>query len=178
MVNYNLIVAHDSELGIGIDNTIPWNSPIDMQWFRKITTGYSCIMGSNTYRSIMEIRGSDKVKKSGLLPNRKCYVLSNKLSDVFGCDGIFNSIDAARSFFKDTSEEVFIIGGSQVYQAFLPYIDNIFVSQIETKYTCDAFFQYPNMENFVEVFSDSVYDETAHTLITFKILSTVFKQGE
>lgn len=168
-MNLNLIVAHDIDNGIGLNNTLPWHSPIDLKWFSENTKNSYCIMGSNTYKSILEIRGYEKVLNSNLLPHRKSYVLSSQLENAIGCELIFRNIESFLNYFKHIKGELFIIGGSSIYNQFLPLVKKLYISQVMRKYNCDAFFKYPNMDKFIEIYSQKVYDIKIDTNIIFKI---------
>ena len=138
---FHIIVAHDLDNGIGINNTLPWHLPIDMQYFKKVTTNTTkpkknaVIMGRNTWESIPE--------KFRPLPNRKNIVLSRSQNIINDAD-IANSLDQALDLcnIDKTIDQIFVIGGSQVYQDALVHdlCDTLYVTKVYGRFNCDVSF--------------------------------------
>lgn len=126
------IVAYDLNRGIGLNNKIPWKFSEDLQHFKRVTEGNIVLMGANTYRSI----GSTP------LPNRRNIVLSHKEIPGVEVKSSFASVLGDESILD---AQLFIIGGSQIYQQALDLdiINTIIVTEIQNVYTCDTFF--PNL---------------------------------
>lgn len=147
-MNFSVIVACTDDGIIGIDNKIPWYIPDDFKYFKKITSGINdmnelsinkniVIMGSNTWKSI-----PDKYKP---LSNRINIIISNtlklenKVEDVY----IYGSIEEAFKFIKTIHyNEIFIIGGEQIYNLVLNknYIQlckKIYMTRIKIPYELD-----------------------------------------
>jgi len=145
MKNINIIVATSTEYGLGFNNKMCWNIPEELQYFRKITIGNkkNCvIMGKNTWYSLPD----------GPLKNRTNVVISNAdyIQTYNDCNNhgviVKNCIEDAIDFVEqnDNIENVFIIGGSQLYNYCLDKlvhkISKIYLSIIyDKKYTCDTF---------------------------------------
>ncbi len=137
-MNVNIIVAYCKNGGIGIDNKLPWHFKEDLKYFSKITKGLgnnAIIMGRKTYESI----GKE-------LPNRLNIILSRNITynNIKTC----NTIESAIEFCKIKSiDNIFIIGGSQVYEEVLnkKLVHNIFITEIDKEYECDVFF--PILDN-------------------------------
>ena len=135
----NIIVATCNNNGIGLNNELPWNTiNNDMQLFAKLTKGKgnnAIIMGKNTFLSI------DKY-----LPNRTNIVISKSLSNYLLENDKFiiysNIKDTINYCIEEKFDEVWIIGGSKIYNEFLKLniIDKIYQTQIYQKYDCDTFF--------------------------------------
>ena len=146
MINVDIVVAHDQSLGIGRDNTLAWHIPEDMRFFRRLTTITSLptrqnavIMGRRTYESLPDAYRP--------LPNRYTIVVSktrqyegDTLCTVASLDAAVERAESGVS--TDTIEQVFCIGGGQLYQAFLNHVScrHLFVTQIENSYDCDTYF--------------------------------------
>lgn len=138
-MNFNVIVAVDSNNGIGIDNSIPWYEPDDLKHFSKITRGdnnNAIVMGNNTWNSLP--------KKP--LKNRDNLILSRK--DHTNGDGFayFKDIESIIEYCKEKNYDViWVIGGGEIYKLFLEknMIDNIYLSRLNKEYECDVFF--PNI---------------------------------
>jgi dihydrofolate reductase len=145
----NCIVAVERNQGIGFNGQMPWpHLSGDMRWFRAITTNQVVIMGSMTYKSL---------GKS--LPNRINVVISRKQS--FG-DHTFNDLDSALNFcdLEYPDKEIFIIGGSSIYEQYLDIVDRFYVTEIDATYTCDRFFNLDYVkENFTKVTEYATFNE-------------------
>lgn len=148
-----LIVALDSRWGIGKNNKLPWDHKCDLKYFSKITrgNGNNCvIMGNNTFKSIGKY-----------LPGRKNLILSKSIhSDNIN---IFNNInDIYENLSVNDYDEVWIIGGLEIYNLFLNenVIDEIFITFIDFDYDCNMFFP-KILENFIEdlSYTNSIYDK-------------------
>ena len=112
----NIIAAVGKNLELGKDNKLIWNLKDDLKYFKEKTLGKTVVMGDNTYYSI-----------GRLLPGRDNVILS--LNDI-EVDGALVLNDYKKVFSLDV-DEVFIIGGSVIYNLFLPYADNIYLTEIE-----------------------------------------------
>lgn len=151
----NCIVAVERNQGIGFNGQMPWpHLKGDMSWFKQITTNQVVIMGSTTWKSI----GYKP------LPNRINLVLS-KSTDYSGdnaADHTFSDPDTALAFCENEypDKEIFIIGGSIVYQRYLDKVDRFYVTEIDTDYQCDTFFDLKYVkENFTKVKEHAIFTE-------------------
>lgn len=127
----SIIAAHDWERGIGKDNSLMWKISADMQYFRLKTIGNIIVMGSNTYKSIGKP-----------LPHRKNVVLSKKPAWEFPAEvSVANSINTILRMAKSLpDEEIFIIGGADIYRQFLPYADTLYLTEVGGAFYADTFF--------------------------------------
>jgi dihydrofolate reductase len=130
-----LIVAMDSERGIGKNNDLMWHLPKDMKFFKDTTQGQIVVMGRKNYDSIPE--------KYRPLPNRLNVVLTrNKDFNAADCL-VFHSLEDCLSYFKEETERtVFIIGGGEIYQMALAsnIIDEMFITHVHHHYDAETFF--------------------------------------
>ena len=151
----NIIVAHSKNNGIGKNNQLLWNIKSDMQKFKKLTTGNNnnaVIMGKNTYISLNNENG---------LSNRDNLILSKSLvlDKLHGKNIIktFKTLDDINDFIKlKNYDEIWIIGGEQIYKLFLDNykkeensiynINKIIITYIDKEYDCDTYF--PNLKNY------------------------------
>lgn len=130
----NCIVAVERSQGIGYNNSMPWpHLKGDMKWFRQVTMDSIVIMGSNTWQSIGKA-----------LPGRINVVLSKTKHYGFqsGVDHTFSNPNTALVFCENEylDKEIFIIGGSAIYQQYMDIIDRFYVTEIDADYQCDKFF--------------------------------------
>jgi len=120
------IVAVDEDFGIGKNNMLPWKSRNDMIFFRKQTLNSVIIMGYNTFLS-MECKP---------LPNRINIVITKKIIDN---DPMFvNNTDAALVLAKSYNKDIYVIGGSSIYDQFK--YDKIYITYMKGKFDCDKKF--------------------------------------
>ena len=112
---------------IGRDGTLPWHLPEDLAFFKRTTSGHPIVMGRTTYQSI-----------GRPLPKRRNIVLTrNPEWSAEGVDVIHSPSDLSK---LDLDGEVFIIGGAQVYDLFLPELDEILVSHVHQAHPGDTTF--------------------------------------
>ena len=131
----NCIVAIDRNQGIGFNGQMPWpHLSGDMKWFRNVTSGNVIIMGSTTWKSI----GSKP------LPNRINVVLSKTTDYSSSADHTFSNHETALTFCKNEyiDKEIFIIGGSKIYNSYLPFINRFYITEIDAEFPCDTFFNF------------------------------------
>lgn len=119
---------------IGFKNALLWHIPEDFRHFKETTSGHAIIMGENTYRSI-----------GHPLPNRTNIILSPHPDFVpEGCVVARSIEDALEKARAVEAEEVFVCGGANVYQQFLPLCDRLYLTLVEGTYEADTFFpEYP-----------------------------------
>ena len=124
---YSIIVAVADNGAIGKDNQLMWRLSADLKRFKSITTGHTILMGRNTYLSI----GSP-------VPNRRNVVLSRTMdaSEAPGCEVIREVADLR----TEKEEEVFIIGGGQIYQNLFDLADRLYVTHVHMAEEGDVYF--------------------------------------
>lgn len=131
----SLIVATPSNLAIGKNNQLIWNLPKDMKFFMETTTGHPVIMGRKNFESIP--------KKFRPLKNRTNVIITrNKNYAADGCIIVNNIEDSIKALEKENNEEVFVIGGGEIYKRFLEkkLIDRMYITHIEQVFDGDTFF--------------------------------------
>ncbi len=142
MTKLSIIVAIDSQHGIGVKNTLPWHLPQDLAHFKRTTSGHPIIMGRKTFDSI-----------GRALPNRRNIVISRGTAcPAPTCyDGVevVPSIAAALELVGDT--EAFIIGGAQIFIEMLPLAERLIVTEIGKNFDCDVFFPFISTQEWIEV---------------------------
>ena len=104
-----LVAAIASNNVIGKENSLPWNIPEDLKRFKQMTSGHTILMGRKTFDSI-----------GRPLPNRQNIVMTKDKN--FEQEGIkvINDFDEALELIKESNEDVFVIGGSKIYELFEP----------------------------------------------------------
>ena len=114
----SIITAFSQNRVIGKDNGIPWRIPSDFKNFRKITSGHTVLMGRKTFDSIGKP-----------LPNRRNIVITSQKDWEYEGVEVVHSIEEALSIFDDDMEN-FILGGSGIYEAFLPHTQKFYISHV------------------------------------------------
>jgi dihydrofolate reductase len=122
----SIIVAMARNRVIGANNAIPWHLPAELRMFKAITMGHHIIMGRNTWESI-----------GRLLPGRTTVIFTRQRD--FGVPGavIADSLDVALAACRN-DEEVFVIGGAQLYAAALPRADRIYLTEVDANVEGDT----------------------------------------
>jgi dihydrofolate reductase len=141
-VRLSLLAAVARDGVIGRDNTIPWRLPEDVARFKALTTGHPVVMGRRTWESI-----PDRFRP---LPGRRNVVVTrNPAWHDEGAERA-GSLDEAMSLLAE-EEEVFVIGGAELYAAALPLADELLLTEIDLAVDGDTFFPVFDRETFAEV---------------------------
>ncbi len=133
MINIIAAIGKNNELGKG--NSLIWNIPKDLKFFREKTKNSIIVMGRNTFNSLPKI-----------LPGRKHIILSstNNFNKEINDDvTVINSKEDLINLCKKISEnnEVFIIGGASLYSMFIDIADVLYITHIEkVEETADVYF--------------------------------------
>jgi dihydrofolate reductase len=134
----SIVVAISENHVIGKDNQLLWHMPNDLKHFKEITTGHTVIMGRKTY---------DSVGKP--LPKRRNIIITRQSITIEGCE-VVNSIEAALALCKG-EEEVFIVGGAEIYRQAMKLTDRIYLTIIHKEFEGDSFFPEINKIEWEEV---------------------------
>lgn len=132
-----IVVAISENNAIGKDNQLLWYLPADLKHFKNITTGHTVIMGRKTF---------DSVGKP--LPNRRNIIITRHVMHIEGCE-VVSSIEAALALCAD-EEEVFIVGGAEIYRQSIHLTDRIYLTIVHQKFDADSFFPQINFDEWRE----------------------------
>jgi len=171
-MNLSIIVAYCINRGIGFRNKIPWNISSDLKHFRFITTNTeksdkvnAVIMGRNTWESI----GAKPLK--GRINFIVSKTLENKFTKVHVLPTFSEAIKYIEDNYEDDVENIFAIGGEDIYREALchPKLKKIFVTEVMKTYDCDRFFPYFEESQFSKTKSDDVHIEkdNIYTHVTY-----------
>ncbi len=166
----SLIVAYETNFGIGNKGQIPWKNEKDMKFFRETTANSVLIMGRKTYESIIQAnkmplkdrihivistQETQKIEGNHEEKNAKTHQTSAEIHFVK------SPKDAATLFATrfGKSHKGFVIGGEQIYHWFLSagYVRTEYATQIKTTYDCDTFYNFP--KNMVRLSSETVFED-------------------
>lgn len=149
----NIIAAVGKNLELGLNNQLIWNLKGDMKYFRETTLGYTVVMGRKTYESI-----------GRPLPNRRNIVITSKK-----IDGVETLTDPEKIL--SLEEDVFIIGSASIYEYFLPFADNLYLTEINEEHEADTYFPNFDKSNYEKVtIEKNIENGVEYTFVSFKRL--------
>ncbi len=115
---------------IGSENQIPWYLQEDFRFFKRTTLNHHIIMGRKTFQSI----GKPLPKRTNIVVTRNPFFIASGVITA-------NSLENALSIAAENGEtEAFILGGGTIYEQSLPFLDNIYLTEVETEISGDTFF--------------------------------------
>ena len=150
-----MIVSHIAAVAknkvIGNSGDLPWDLPEDMKFFREKTSGHIIVMGRKTYESFPKP-----------LKNR-LHVVITRQENYQAAEGVVicKTIEEAMEFCKTKTDEwgneVFIIGGGEIYKQTLPIADQLYITEIDKEFDGDT--KYPEFTNdFIIAEKDDRFD--------------------
>jgi len=116
---------------IGGSGHIPWHLPADFKHFKELTTGHPIVMGRKTFESI----GKSLPGRANIVITRDANYQNEGIAVVSSPEAALVVAAAAAG-----SEEVFIIGGAEIYKLFLPQADKLYITKVDGDFNGDAFF--------------------------------------
>ena len=129
---------------IGKANTLLWHLPADMKHFKDTTTLHAVIMGRKTFESI-----------GRALPNRRNIVITRDVDYLKGKNldiEIATSLQSAIALFEGSSEEVFVIGGAEIYEQAMVYADKLYITHVGGDWNdADTFFPVIDKSTWQEI---------------------------
>lgn len=123
---------------IGYKGSIPWHLPADLRWFKHMTLGHPLLMGRSTFESL----------GGKTLRDRYIYILTNdpvKLALPPGSEAMYvNKEGLLKLFNRDLGwqlsfDDMYVCGGAKVYQEFMPYVSEIYVTHLADEYEGDTY---------------------------------------
>lgn len=154
----NIIVATDKNRGIGIHNTLPWHLPEDLAHFKNTTSGHAIIMGRKTFDSI-----------GRPLPKRENIVVTRNAE--WQHENVTTALSLKEAIAQVSDDEVFIIGGAQIYHEAIHLADRLIITQIDHIFDCDAFFPEVSQEQWHVASTESHHSEKNgwdYTFVTYE----------
>jgi len=124
-----IVVAVAENNVIGKDNQLIWHLPADLRFFKNLTMGHPIVMGRKTYESIGKP-----------LPGRTTVIITRQHDlEAPGCI-VVNSIDEAIAQAQTIDQDVYIIGGAEIYKQALSKVDTIYLTRVHHTFEGDTFF--------------------------------------
>lgn len=145
------ILAHDQEWGIGKDGGLPWpKNSEDLKWFKECTEHSTVVMGRKTWESL-----------PFKLPNRDNVVVTSGDGPI-GAD-IVGDLKSILKILPQIKTDIWIIGGAQLVESMLYYIDELWLNEVQGNYDCDTFL---DKEKITEYYSEDSTEVKSFGTIT------------
>ena len=140
-----LIVARNKKHYIGKDNKLMYKLSYDMKWFKEKTIDKIVVMGRKTQESLPK----------GYLPSRTNIILSRNCKPHIDYNNVlwFNDIDVIRDVIATDYNDIFIIGGEQIYKQFLDMAQTIYLTEIYDDSVGDAKFEFDE-DKFIKIYTE------------------------
>lgn len=152
-MSYSIIAAVGKNLELGKNNDLIWSIPGDLKFFREVTKGHKIIMGRNTFDSLPR-----------MLPKRKHIVLSSR-EDFPSEVEVYKNLKDLLLKYKDSEEEIFVIGGGSIYSLFLEYCDKLYLTEIDEE-DKDASVYFPMFDK--NLYDSEILGENIDNDISYK----------
>lgn len=135
------IVAMAENRVIGNGNKMPWHLPADLKHFKTVTNGHPVLMGRKTFESIGKP-----------LPNRTNMIITRDRQYSAQDCLIVNDLNTALSMAQEIDQnEIFVIGGAEIYRQLLPKVQRLYVTEIHHPFQGDAHFPELDVSEWQEV---------------------------
>ena len=149
-IDIAMIVARSKNGVIGVDGDLPWRLSDDLSNFKRTTIGCPIIMGRKTWESLP--------RKP--LPGRDNLVLTRDTAFLAPSARVYSGLDPALEAGKSLAAQagarsIFIIGGASLYEAALPFVDTLHISEVDVELDGDAYFPDFDESEFSETFTTS-----------------------
>ncbi|XBC42414.1 MAG: type 3 dihydrofolate reductase [Buchnera aphidicola (Meitanaphis elongallis)] len=159
----SIIAAISENFVIGNNNSIPWNLPLDLIWFKKHTINKSVIMGRLTW---------DSIKSE--LPMRQNIILTRKDIESYKNVHFVSSIKKAIQL-ATNKNEIMIIGGGKLYSQMLYSANKLYLTKIKINIKGDTYFPEYRHMNWNTIFSEKHKIEKNGLHFQFQILERIKK---
>ena len=149
MISVSVAVAKNNV--IGKDNKLLWHISEDLKRFKSITSNKKMIMGRKTFESL-----------PGILSNREHIVITRDKSFKVDSDKVtvVNDLNLLVEKYLNCEEEIFVIGGAEIYKQLLPHTHKIYLTTIDDDFEGDTYFPEINYDEFkTEYVSEQFTDE-------------------
>jgi len=158
-MSIKLICAISKNNVIGNENKLPWNISEDLKRFKELTSNNWIVMGRKTFDSI-----------GRPLPNRKNIVLSENKNLKIDSVEVFNTPEDVIESYKNNSDQkdLFIIGGTYIYELFLEYCEYLFITYVDKEYLGDAFFPKIDWNEWKLIGEETKFDEKEGVNFNFR----------
>lgn len=162
------VVACSQNHVIGTEGGLPWSLPEDMKFFRDTTKGHVMIMGRKTFDSF----------NGRALPNRYHIVVTrdpgkhrfaaSESSPVVFVASLEEAVAHAKTLTAKWGEEVFIIGGGEIYKQAMSITDKIYLTLIHREFPGDTYYPQIDQDVFTQTSRRDVQEPIPFSFLTFE----------
>lgn len=151
----SIIVAKANNNIIGGNNKLLWHLSKDLKRFKEITTGNTIIMGRKTFESLPKV-----------LPNRHHVILTSNKDFKVDSDSVtvINNIEEIIEKYASSAEEVFIIGGGEIYNLLLPHTNKLYLTRIFKDFEGDTYFPSIDLSNWEIIYKSELFSDEEENL--------------
>lgn len=159
MKNLSIIAAIGPNLELGYNNELIWHLKEDLAFYKRTTLHKYIIMGRVTLETL----------PPKALIDRKPIVLTSQPYQDKDNIKYFNSIEELLKIIEQSNEEYIVIGGATIYKQFIPFVDTMYLTNIEpltdTKIEADTYFPTFNQNNWhTEILQEGIEKETSYKI--------------
>jgi dihydrofolate reductase len=153
----NIIAAIGKNNELGKNNDLIWKIKGDMKFFKETTMGHTVVMGRKTFESLPKV-----------LPGRKNVVISTHSINNVEIE-VYKSIQDFLNNYNDTNEEIFIIGGSTLYEQFIDMANKLYLTEIDDTCKADVYFPKINKSEWnIDVLSENEEENIKYRHVLYK----------
>ena len=160
MITLAHIAAASENNVIGANGGLPWDIPEDMKFFRDKTKGKAIIMGRKTFESV----GHPLPKRLNVVVTRQ---KNYKAEGAIVFEKISDAVDFCKTKTDEYGEEIFVIGGGEIYKQTIDIVDTIYLTRIHKKIEGDAFYPEVDSTKFKLIESSERSEPVAFTFLTY-----------
>ncbi|MBX3020866.1 MAG: dihydrofolate reductase [Bdellovibrionales bacterium] len=157
----HIVAAAENDV-IGVNNALPWDIPEDMKFFREKTKGKALIMGRKTFESV-----------GHPLPQRLNVVVTRQKDYTFDAPNVVvkpdlkSAIEYCKTQTSKYGEEIFIIGGGEIFKESMGIVDMIYLTRIHKEYPGDIRYPKVDSKNFELVEQRDREEPVAFSFLTY-----------
>lgn len=149
-----LIVAYGKNRVIGNKGCIPWRIKGEQRRFKELTTGNVVVMGRKSYEEI-----------GRPLPNRMTYVVSGTKN--FDQEGVKTVASIQEAIELAGDKNVYISGGAGIYKEAMPYVEKMYITEVDLEPEGDTFFPEFDANDFVREVDEEIDGEIPYKYVTY-----------
>ena len=139
------------------NNNLIWHLKEDLKFFKEVTTNHIIVMGYNTFKSL-----------PCLLPNRTHIVLTHQKIEQKTVT-VFNKFSDVYKFLNKLDKEIFIIGGASLYSQFLPYANEIYLTEIDAEeIEADVYFPKFDKQDFNKIVIKEIEESVNYKFVKYQ----------
>lgn len=153
------IWAQDKSGIIGKSNRLPWHLPKDLKHFKETTLNQVILMGRVTFEGMNQ----------RLLSNRETLILTNQLDYQVEGATVVTNVEGVLNWYKTQDKALYIVGGSQVYKLFEPYVDELIVTTVQAEVEGDTYFPKDFDFSKFSLISSTIYEKDEQNQFEFVV---------